>query len=130
MKESKITLVLSKANKSRGIANLQLTACQSENQMHQHLNLLAAALDQKLVNERPVSAQIVDEPQIGDKKSNHHPTAVFVSKLPLSFTENDLTTLFEQCGKIVGVRLAVDKKTLESKVCISILPMKMVILLI
>ena len=48
--------------------------------------------------------------------SAQHPTTVFVSKLPKDYTNDQLYTLFAQCGPIVAAKITKDKKTGESKV--------------
>ena len=48
--------------------------------------------------------------------SAQHPTTVFVSKLPKDYTNDQLYTLFAQCGPIVAAKITRDKKTGESKV--------------
>ena len=49
------------------------------------------------------------------KGANHHPTTVFVSKLPADMTDYALQDLFASCGEVHHAKVAYDKKTGVSK---------------
>jgi hypothetical protein len=120
-----VSLVLSKTGKSRGLVNIQLTAVENSEQEQAIVSHVAEVLNGKSIGERAVKAEVVDDPRsVGPvpaansktDDSQHHPTAVFVSKLPLTFTNEDLVALFTTCGQIKASKINVDKKTQESKV--------------
>lgn len=46
-----------------------------------------------------------------------HLTTVFVSHLPLDVSTAQLKEHFGSCGEVLAAKVAVDKKTGESKVC-------------
>ena len=49
------------------------------------------------------------------KGANHHPTTVFVSKLPTDMNDETLQELFVSCGEVLRAKVAYDKKTGASK---------------
>jgi hypothetical protein len=117
-----VCLLLSKANKSRGIVNVHLPT-DPRYSVEDLASHIVRALDKSVIHDRIVAALATDDSRaqgIADKIA-HHPTTVFVSKLPSSFTEDQLVSLFATCGEVIAAKISVDKRTKESKVSSKVL---------
>jgi RNA recognition motif-containing protein len=132
----KISLVLSKSGKSRGMAVIEFDNTHSIDSALSIVNpdiegrqVIIERLTDKRIKEHSIylfdSISTSNSNKMHNnelnavtdtKKSNQHPTTIFVSKLPLDMTSDGLKELFQVFGEILEAKIAINKQTGESKV--------------
>ncbi len=122
----KVSLVLSKAGLSRGIAHVKLNSVRTSQTVLALLNqieycgrkLVVEELGENGVGARKATnpGKVKFSPAEFGSDSAPHLTTVFVSRLPRSLTNNELKEHFSACGEVLCAKVARDKKTGESKV--------------
>ena len=117
---SNIQLLLTKANKSKGVMLITLT---NQELVEYFINVKMEIYGRNLVCTQLNECKSEVEVESNNKSNNHHPTTVYVTRLPLSVKEPELNKLFSSFGPVVGCRIMIDKLTKQSKVSIFIVYM-------
>ena len=113
---SHLQLQLTKAGKSKGVMGLTVP---HPDLLEYLVSLGGECGGRPLVWSRVEQSQAGEE-DAGGKASNHHPTTVYVTRLPLAVKEADLSKLMSSFGPVVGCRVMIDKLSKLSKVRLSV----------
>ncbi len=122
-----VTLVLSKAGTSRGIAHVTFSSAHVLHKAVLTLNQKTQIggrliiLEELQPQEAAAHKAVKQSPADCGSEAAPHLSTVFVSRLPPALTSEELQQHFSSCGEVLSARVAKDKKTGESKVRVSVI---------